>query len=185
MKYLFPFFTLFYLFLACEAPDKGTEEKSADTNPGLGTSTSGNVWSLEKANAWREDRGWLVGCNFSPSTAINQLEMWQEDTFDPETIDRELGWAEDLGFNCIRVYLHDLLWEQDSLGFLERMEAFLEISDRHQIGVMFVLFDGVWDPFPKLGVQPDPKPHLHNSGWVQSPGLEVLQDATQDPRLER
>ena len=47
-------------------------------------------WSEEKANAWYQNHRWLVGCNFSPSTAINQLEMWQADSFDPKTIDREL-----------------------------------------------------------------------------------------------
>ena len=184
MSKLFPFFTLLlYFTLACSGTDRAKEEKKADHQTSLQDQTTPEVWSVEKANAWSKEKGWLIGCNFSPSTAINQLEMWQEETFDPTTIDRELGWAEDLGFNSIRVYLHDLFWEQDSLGFLERMEEFLEISDRHQIGVMFVLFDGVWDPFPKTGTQPDPKPHVHNSGWAQSPGLEVLQDSTQDPRL--
>ena len=133
-------------------------------------------WSVERANEWYEQQGWLVGCNFAPSTAINQLEMWQADTFDPATIDRELGWAQDLGFNSMRVFLHDLLWKQDAEGFLERMEQFLEIADRHKIGVMFVLFDGVWDPFPHAGRQREPKPHVHNSGWVQSPGVEILRD---------
>ena len=56
-------------------------------------------WSEEKATAWGKNHRWLVGCNFSPSTAINQLEMWQADTFDPETIDRELGYAEGIGFS--------------------------------------------------------------------------------------
>ena len=39
-----------------------------------------NVWPAEKANSWREKSGWLVGCNFTPSTAINELEMWQAAT---------------------------------------------------------------------------------------------------------
>src|SRR5690606_31004358 len=95
----------------------------------------GEVWSKEKAKAWEEEVGWLIGCNFSPSTAINQLEMWQEETFDPETIDRELGWAEDLGCNSIRVYLHDLLWEQDSVGLLDRMEESLSLAEKPHIGV--------------------------------------------------
>jgi hypothetical protein len=133
-------------------------------------------WTPEKANAWYQGKPWLVGCNYIPSTAINQLEMWQADTFDPETIDRELGWAERLGFNSVRVFLHNLLWEQDREGFLRRLERFLQIADRHHIGVIFVLFDSVWDPFPRLGKQREPQPHLHNSGWVQSPGVEVLRD---------
>ena len=99
---------------------------------------------------------------------------YQADTFDPDTIDRELGYAEHLGFNSVRVFLHHLLWEQDAKGFLQRMDKFLGIAEKHKIGVMFVLFDSCWDPHPKLGKQPAPKPGLHNSGWVQSPGVEVL-----------
>uniref|UniRef100_F4C8Y8 GH10 domain-containing protein n=1 Tax=Sphingobacterium sp. (strain 21) TaxID=743722 RepID=F4C8Y8_SPHS2 len=142
-------------------------------------------WSTEDANKWYEKQAWLVGCNFSPSTAINQLEMWQADSFDTLTINKELGWAADLGFNTVRVYLHDLLYEQDSAGFLNRMDTFLEIADKHHIKPLFVFFDSCWDPFPKLGKQRAPKPHVHNSGWVQSPGSEVLKDSTQYPKLER
>lgn len=132
-------------------------------------------WPTEKANAWYRSQGWLVGCNFIPSTAINQVEMWQADTFDPTTIDRELGWAEQLGFTSVRVFLHDLLWQQDSKGFLQRLATFLSLADKHHIRVVFVLFDSCWNPFPKLGPQPSPKPHLHNSGWVQCPGYEFME----------
>lgn len=133
-------------------------------------------WPADKAKQWLERQGWLVGCNYTPATAINQLEMWQADSFDPETIDRELGYAERLGLNSLRVFLHHLLWEQDAKGLVQRMDRFLEIAAKHKIGVMFVLFDSCWDPQPKLGKQRAPKPGLHNSGWVQSPGLDVLQD---------
>lgn len=141
-------------------------------------------WSVEKANEWYSKVGWQVGCNFGPSTAINQLEMFQADTFDAKTIDRELGWAEDIGFNSIRVYLHDLLWKQDAEGFLKRLDQFLAIADKHKIKVLFVLLDSVWDPFPKQGEQRAPKPHLHNSGWVQSPGQEILKDPKRHDELE-
>ena len=116
----------------------------------------------------------MVGCNFSPSTAINQLEMWQAETFDPATIDRELGWAEQLGFTSVRVFLHHLPWQQDAEGFLNRMDQFLTLAHKHRIGVMFVLFDSCWDPNPKLGKQRAPKPGLHNSGWVQCPGRDFM-----------
>jgi len=132
------------------------------------------AWSLEKANDWYHAKPWLVGCNFAPSSAINQLEMFQAESFDPATIDRELGWAEQLGFNSVRVSLHNLLWKQDPEGFYGRLDSFLALCDKHGINVMFVLLDSCWDPFPKLGKQRDPKPHVHNSGWVQSPGLEIL-----------
>lgn len=141
-------------------------------------------WSAEKAEEWYGKQGWLVGCNFAPSTAINQLEMWQARTFDPNAIDRELGWAQDLGFNCIRVFLHNLLWTQDAAGFSERLNQFLEMADRHKIRVMFVLLDGVWDPFPHTGRQHEPKPHVHNSGWVQAPGVQVLRDPPRQEKLQ-
>lgn len=48
-----------------------------------------NVWSKEHAYEWQAKTGWLCGANFIPSTAINQLEMWQAETFDTVTIDRE------------------------------------------------------------------------------------------------
>src|SRR5579883_3168989 len=56
-------------------------------------------WSAAKANKWYSEHKWICGANFLPSTAINQLEMWQADTFDSATIDRELGYAEKIGFN--------------------------------------------------------------------------------------
>jgi len=133
-------------------------------------------WSPERASSWRAETGWLVGCNFTPSTAGNQLEMWQADTFDPTTIERELGWAAGLGFNSIRLFLHDLMWELDGEAFLDRVDEVLAIADGHGIGVMPVLFDGVWHPHPRPGPQPEPIPGVHNSAWVQGPGAAVLAD---------
>ncbi|GAA4732450.1 cellulase family glycosylhydrolase [Flavisolibacter ginsenosidimutans] len=131
-------------------------------------------WSAEKAEAWMKEAGWLVGCNYVPGNAINQLEMWQKSSFSPALIDRELGWAASLGFNTVRVFLHHLLWEENAHGFLQRIDEYLAIAHKHGIRTMFVLFDAVWNPFPKLGKQPQPKHNVHNSGWVQCPGYDVL-----------
>ena len=141
-------------------------------------------WSEEKANRWYQQQPWLVGANYIPATAINQLEMWQADTFDAKQMDKELGWAEGLGMNTMRVFLHDLLWQQDAAGFKQRLDQFLTIAGRHHIRPMLVLFDSCWDPVPKLGRQPPPRQGVHNSGWVQSPGAKALEDASQYPRLE-
>ncbi len=141
-------------------------------------------WSEEKANGWYQQQPWLVGSNFNPATAINELEMWQAATFDPQEIDQELGWAQGLGMNTMRVFLHDLLWQQDAAGFKQRIDAFLTIAARHHIRPVFVLFDSCWDPFPKLGPQHPPIPGVHNSGWVQSPGAAALQDPRRYPRLQ-
>ena len=142
-------------------------------------------WTEEEANAWYERQPWLVGANFLPSDAINELEMWQAESFDPTTIDRELGWAEGIGMNTMRVFLHNLVWEQDPQGFQRRIDVFLSIAARHHIRPVFVLFDSCWDPLPKLGPQHPPIPGVHNSGWVQAPGAEILTDPRQYPRLER
>lgn len=131
-------------------------------------------WSAEKANDWWKQTGWLAGCNFIPSTAVNELEMWQAGTYDPKTIDRELGLAQGLGFNCVRVFLHDIPWQEDPAGYLRRLNNFLAIAQKHHIKVMFVLFDSCWNPYPHPGTQPAPRPFVHNSGWVQCPGADYM-----------
>ena len=142
-------------------------------------------WSTEKANNWYRKLPWLVGCNFIPSTAINQLEMFQKKYFDAATIDRELGWAAKLGFNTMRVYLHDLLWEADQEGFKKTLDKYLSISSKHGISTLFTVFDDCWDANPKLGKQRKPAQGTHNSGWVQSPGSKIVNDTKHWGRLER
>jgi hypothetical protein len=141
-------------------------------------------WSEQKANAWYAQQPWLVGSNYVPKSAINQLEMWQEPTFDPAQIEKELTWAEAMGMNTMRVFLHDLLWQQDAAGFQKRIDQFLTIAARHHIRPMLVLFDSCWDPSPHLGPQHPPIPGVHNSGWVQSPGAVALADPRQYPHLK-
>ena len=141
-------------------------------------------WSEQKANDWYAQQPWLVGSNYIPKSAINELEMWQEASFDPGEIDKELGWAEAMGMNTMRVFLHDLLWQQDAPGFRKRIDQFLGIASRHHIRPLFVLFDSCWDPAPQLGPQHAPIPGVHNSGWVQSPGAKALADPSQYPRLK-
>ena len=141
-------------------------------------------WSPGQANDWYARQKWLVGSNYIPADSINQLEMWQQASFDPAQIDKELGWAQGIGMTTMRVFLHDALWQQDAAGFKTRMDAFLAIAARHGIKPLFVLFDSCWDPDYKLGPQHPPIPGVHNSGWVQSPGAKALADPSQYPRLE-
>ena len=140
-------------------------------------------WSEAQANAWYDRQPWLVGANYIPATAINQLDMWQADTFDPATIEKELVLAEAIGMNTMRVFLHDLLWQQDARGFRQRIDRFVAIAARHHIKPLFVLFDSCWDPEPRLGPQHPPIPGVHNSGWVQSPAAHALEDPREYPRL--
>jgi hypothetical protein len=150
----------------------------------VGAAKAQSRWTEAAAADWYAKQGWLVGSNYIPADAINELEMWQEDTFDAKRIDLELGWAEAIGLNTMRVFLHDLPWQQDAVGFTKRIDIFLQIAAKHHIKPLFVLFDSCWDPEPHLGKQHAPRPGVHNSGWVQSPGARALQDPAQYPRLE-
>ncbi len=141
-------------------------------------------WSEQQAVEWYRAQPWLVGANYVPSNAINQLEMFQAATWNPAINDRELALAASAGMNTMRVFLQDQLWEQDAAGFLERLDAFLAIAERHGIRIMFVLFDSCWEVDPKLGPQHPPIPGVHNSGWVQSPGIRRLLDSGYEPRLK-
>ena len=146
---------------------------SSAGGPGAGPTRA--RWTVDQAWAWWEQQPWTVGVNFTPSTACNQLEMWQAETFDPSTIERELRWAADLGFNTLRTYLHDLLWAEDPDGFAGRVDTFLGLADAHGARAILVLFDDVWNVEFGLGPQPEPYPGRHNSRWVQGPGLQVLE----------
>lgn len=155
----------------------------ADDNP-PGSAPVKGLWTTSAANDWYTKQDWLVGANYVPSSACNQIEMWQEDTFSIQEIDKELGWAANLGMNTMRVFLHDLVWQQDPEGYKARIEQFLDVADKHGIKPMFVLFDSVWNPEPQLGPQPEPRAGVHNAGWVQGPGAAALKDEIQRARLQ-
>ncbi len=140
-------------------------------------------WSEEKANEWYSRQPWLVGANYLPATAVNQLEMWQSETFDEGRINLEFMWAESLGMNTMRVFLHDLVWKQDPNGFKKRIDRFLSVAKKHHIKPIFVFFDSCWDPFPESFHQRPPQPGIHNSRWVQSPGAKAMADKNQEARI--
>ncbi|MDR1191911.1 MAG: 1,4-beta-xylanase [Verrucomicrobiales bacterium] len=151
--------------------------------PQLINQAAAGRWTVTQARDWYAAQPWPVGCNFLPSDAANQLEMWQATTFNPALIKRELGWLAALGLNTVRVFLHDLLWQQDRAGFLARLDQFLTISAGLGLRPMLVFFDSCWHPFPRLGPQCAPEPGVHNSRWVQSPGLRVLRRPADFDRL--
>jgi hypothetical protein len=142
-------------------------------------------WSERKANGWYAQQPWLVGSNYIPADAINEMEMFQKETFNPRLIDKELGIAESIGMNTMRVFLQDQLYLSDPQGFKSRLDQFLTITSRHHIKPVLVLFDSCWEPNPHLGAQHPPIPGVHNSGWVQSPGADRLADKSVEPELKK
>lgn len=141
-------------------------------------------WAENRSNQWYANQPWLVGANYIPADAANQLEMWQTETFNPDLINREPALAESLGINTMRVLLHGLLWEQDAEGLVDRIKTYLDITSKHGIRTMFVLFDSCWRPDSNLGVQPAPVPGVHNAQWLQNPGNAALSDPSQEARLQ-
>ena len=141
-------------------------------------------WPEAKAEKWYNNQPWMTGCNYQPATAINQLEMFQSDTFDPTTIDKELGWAEELGFNTMRVFLHHVAWTADKEGFKKRIDEYLQISSKHKIKTILVFFDDCWNDKYAAGKQPAPKVGVHNSGWLRDPGTEIRENADSLRMLE-
>jgi hypothetical protein len=139
---------------------------------------------MEEIRDWKRKNSWSRGTNYLPRTAVNPLEMWHKDTWSPEVIDQELGWAQALGFNAMRVFLHNLVWENEGEEYLKRFDTFLGIAARHGIKTMPVLFDGVWNPVGTYGRQPPPHPNRHNSGWTQCPTGQQLADPRARPALE-
>ncbi len=132
-------------------------------------------WSKEKIWEWYKKKPWLVGCNYIPSYAVNTTEWWQEETWDPETIDRELGWLASLGFNTIRSFVQYIVWKQDPEGFKKRFDTFLRIAAKHKISVMPVLFDdcAFGGENPYLGKQKDPT-SMWGTSWTPSPGKKLV-----------
>ena len=134
-------------------------------------------WSEERANEWWSRQEWPVGCNYVPSYAINQIEFWQPETFDEKVIDHELGLAESLGFNTLRIYLHEILWQADREGYKQRIDRFMDIAQRHGQKLIITFFtNGGFYNDPRLGEQPQPVDGVHSSNWIQSPGSHIVND---------
>jgi hypothetical protein len=174
---------VFCLAAASRAPAAGI---STNANlPEKWSATQAGRWTPERAWAWYQAQPWLVGCNFLPSTAVNDVEMWQKETFDAKTIDRELGWAQDLGFNTVRVFLNEAVWEAEPAALKENLRSFLAMADQHGISTLVILFDDCFKPEPRMGKQEDPEPGIHNSQWVQSPGAQRRENRAAWPKLEQ
>ena len=161
-----------------------------DTTAGTATSRPQGRWTAEQAWTWYRRQPWIVGFNYVPSTACNTTEFWSAKTFDPKTIDRELGWGAGLGFDSCRVFVQYLVWKHDPEGLKKRLAQFLALADRHGLTTTLVLFDdcAFGDPpqtEPYLGKQRDPIPGMIAPSWTPSPGLKAVVDRSAWPDLEK
>ncbi len=131
-------------------------------------------WTEERANRWHKALPWIVGTNYVASYAINQIEMWQNSTVDFKTIDSELALAESIGFNTVRIFAHDLLWESERDAYFDNIRRFLDICEARHIRVVYNVFTNGGKEPSVMGPQPAPIPGVHNGEWRQTPGVEKI-----------
>ena len=139
-------------------------------------------WDKEAINQWWEWQKWPMGANFVTTSAVNDIEMWRNDTFDAGLIRKELGVAKSVGLNSVRVFLSYVVWREERELFEKNFDLFLQMAMEASLTVMPILFDDCAFDFgsePQYGPQPDPVPGVHNSRWVPSPGFGVQDDPQQ------
>ncbi|MBL7041288.1 MAG: hypothetical protein ISR77_21810, partial [Pirellulaceae bacterium] len=112
------------------------------------------------------DFSWMHGANYTPSYAATDVETWLN--YDPAVVDRELGYAERIGLNCVRVFLQSLVYEHAPEKFLGNFADFVDRADSHGLKVMPILFDSCFGVSPSLESQ-----HM----WVANPGPDRMSEA--------
>lgn len=112
-----------------------------------------------------DDYSSLRGANYVPSYARNDVQIWMD--YDAAVVDRELGYAERLKLNTVRVFLQVAVYEQDPQRFLDNFESFLSLCENHHIRMMPVIFDSCFGDFPDLGKYRD-------KDWMACPGQNRL-----------
>ncbi len=115
------------------------------------------------------DFSWMHGANYTPSYAATDVQTWLQ--YDHQTVDRELGYAERIGLNCVRVFLQSLVWEHDRELFLKNFEDFVSTADAHGLKVMPIIFDSCF------GVSPSLESSLM---WVANPGPDRMSERDYD-----
>lgn len=105
-------------------------------------------WSNEKAWDWYKSKKWIRGCNFISSDCANRIDQWQSygatDRF--KTVDEELALAKSVGFNSIRVLVEYDVWDMEHDAFMQNLETYLQICDKHGITCMIVLANDCQTP---------------------------------------
>lgn len=150
----------------------------------VGANSSNTQWTAEQAREWYSHQEWPVGCCYVPSYAINQFEMWQDETYNPTVIDKEMQLCQDLGFNTVRIFLHEKLWFADAKGYKKKIDEVLGICAKHGIKVTFSFCTNGGEE-RELGPQPDAVPGLHGGGhWCCTPSTEMMNNPELWPKFK-
>ena len=124
-----------------------------------------------------------VGANYTPAGCVNAVQLWHE--FPAEVIQRELAAAkEHFGITSLRVYLHNIPFDAEKDRFLQRIEEFLALCDRHGIKPGFVFFDDCWNHEGITLRSRPPVKGRHNGRWAACP-QDVQRTEEKLPELKR
>jgi hypothetical protein len=134
------------------------------------------AWFGAIDGAVADDLSAMRGANYVPSYARNDVAIWMD--YDSAVIDRELGYAQRLNLNTVRIFLNQAVFERDPNTFLERLEDFLSLCEKYQIRAMPVLFDSCFDP------QTVDLTDYRNRSWMPSPGFSRLSEADRPAMAE-
>ena len=119
----------------------------------------------------------LVGTNYTPAYAVNQVQFWHD--FRPDVVEKELAAAQaHFGISSLRVYLHNINFDEEKDLFLSNLEKFLKICEKHGIKPGFVFFD---DCHRHSGIFLD-KPTNPVKGWHNGRWAACPQDRDRDPK---
>uniref|UniRef100_A0A914CLI6 C-type lectin domain-containing protein n=1 Tax=Acrobeloides nanus TaxID=290746 RepID=A0A914CLI6_9BILA len=145
-----------------------------------------DIWTPDQAWAWfNAQKPYIMGTELTVSSAANQLEMWQAETFNADLIDKEISFGSKLGFTVFRIFLHDLVYFNDPTGFKSRMNTVLNILDKYKMKALFVFFDSENpDTNPTLGQQPKPLPAKCDSVYAYTPNMTILNDPSKHEILK-
>jgi len=149
--------------------------------------SQGTRWSEKQIWDWYKQNDWFSGVNYIPSNAINYTAMWDKTSFSPDLIEREITLAKSIGFNCVRVVLQYAVYADDPKYFLNTVDKFLAICDKHGIKVMPALFDDCAfgaNTDPVIGKQSEPLEGWYAWAWSPSPGHSMVNDPRTYPKLE-
>jgi len=133
---------------------------AAEDQPPRGTEAG--AWECYDTSTW-------VGANYTAAYAVNQVQFWHD--FRPDVVERELSAAKKyFGITTLRVYLHNVNFDEEKEVFLPNIESFLKICDRHGIRPGFTFFDdchrheGIF-----LDKPTEPVKGYHNGRWAACP----------------
>lgn len=106
----------------------------ASFRPALADNVSANTAKLTPA-----DLSTIRGANYRGAGAANTTDYWLH--YGAAETERDLGYADRLQLNQLRVFVNHASWQADPAGFRKNLVGLLRACNRHHIGLMITVGD--------------------------------------------